>query len=130
MSASQDSTSEEGLTKTKAPSSDQAAPDGGFVRQKWTRFAWAGFAAAFLAFILVGTVPARIWRLGSLHIDSKSIARTWIVQLDHLPDVRFQWLVQASFVVSMLLFVIGVVVAFRLLLAQDEGIDPDRAKRA
>lgn len=106
------------------------APDVEPDRPVWKRFVWVGFAAAFLVFILVGTVPARIWRLGSLHIDSRSIARTWLVQLDHLPDVRFQWLVQATFVVSLLVFVIGVVVAFQLLLNPDQGTDPDQAKRA
>jgi hypothetical protein len=127
MSESQANTNGEG--RAGLALQEPVAPARENIPSRWPRYVWAGFAAAFLVFLLVGTVPARIWRLGALHVDTKSIARTWMVQLDHLPDVRFQGLVQASFVVSLLVFVIGVVVAFRLLLAPDDVTTSDQAKR-
>ena len=128
MSESQDTTN--GMERAGVTPGEPVAPAGDGTPSRWLRYLWAGFATAFLVFLLVGTVPARIWRLGALHVDTKSIARTWMVQLDHLPDVRFQGLVQASVVVSLLVFVIGVMVAFRLLLAPDHLTTPDQAKRA
>ena len=74
---------------------------------------------AFLAFLLVGSVPARIWRLGTLHVDTKSIAGTWAAELRNLPDQFPGWLTQSLFAGSIIIFVVGVVIGFHFLLAPD-----------
>ncbi|HYI24072.1 MAG TPA: hypothetical protein VD767_01565 [Thermomicrobiales bacterium] len=102
---------------------DQPADAAGATNQhQWRRasnLVWLGVSLAFLAFIFFGSVPARTWQLGSLHIDSKSIAGIWAVQVDRLPDQFPDWFIVPLFVGAMVVFVAGVVYGFRLLLVPD-----------
>lgn len=78
---------------------------------------WAVLSLAFLGYSAFGSVGARIWRFGQLHVESRSIASTWRVQGEHLPDVSPQWLIEFVFYGSIVVFVICVVAGMRLLLA-------------
>ncbi len=91
---------------------------------------WAALSIAFVAYLAFGSVGARIWRFGQLQVESRSIATIWRVQGRNLPDVGHQWLIEAAFYGAILVFVVGVIVGMRLLLAespQDQpSIDEDR----
>ncbi len=78
--------------------------------------AWLVVSILFLAFLVAGSVPARIWRLGSLYVESKTIAGVWAAQLRHLPDQFPDWFMKSLFAGSLGVFVIAVLVGFRLLL--------------
>ncbi|MEJ7900534.1 MAG: hypothetical protein WKF63_01740 [Thermomicrobiales bacterium] len=77
---------------------------------------WAILSLAFVAFLVFGSVDARIWRFGQLHIESKSILRIWQVQGQSLPDVTHGWMLQFLFHGSSLVFVVCVILAMRYLL--------------
>jgi len=86
---------------------------------------WAILSVAFLGYLAFGSVNARIWRItqvgGSsrweLEVDSKSIAGIWDVQGQELPDVAYQWMLQAVFYGAIAVFVVCVIAGMRLLLA-------------
>ncbi len=92
---------------------------------------WAVLSIAFVGFLAFGSVDARIWRFGELHIESKSIRRVWQVQAQSLPDVSNAWALQAVFDGSIAMFVGCVILGMRYLLieASDETTAevPDRS---
>ena len=92
---------------------------------------WGVVSLAFVAYLAFGTVGARIWRFGQLHVESKSILRTWQIQGQNLPDVSNGWMLQVLFYGSALVFVACVILGLRYLLAEsgDEasGGVPDRS---
>lgn len=92
---------------------------------------WAVLSIAFVGFLAFGTVNARIWRFGELHVESKSIRQVWQVQAQSLPDVSNGWMLQAVFYGSIAVFVGCVILGMRYLLieANDEtsAIAPDRS---
>lgn len=85
---------------------------------------WGLSSVAFVAFLLLGSVPARIWQIvgfGSLarwelFVHWKPITRIWKIQADTLPDVPQQWLLQGIFYGCLLLFVAGSIWAARMLI--------------
>jgi hypothetical protein len=79
---------------------------------------WVLLSVAFIAFLLFGSVNARIWRFGRLRIESKSIAEIWKIQADNLPDLTSGWIMQVVFLGSMLVFVACVIIGMRYLLEQ------------
>ena len=91
---------------------------------RWWRhgqvIAWMVVSLAFVVYLLAGSVPARIWRVGTLHVDSKSIAGIWAAELRNLPDQFPGWLMQSLFAGSIIVFVVGVVVGFHFLLTPDQ----------
>ncbi len=91
---------------------------------------WATLSLAFVGYLAFGSVGARIWRFGRLHVESRSIAATWRVQGRSLPDVAHQWLIETVFYGAILIFVVGVIVGMRLLLAEPANdftpVDSDR----
>jgi hypothetical protein len=96
------------------------------------RVVWGVLSLAFVAFLFLGSVDARIWKIvgfGSLarwelQVESKSIARIWRIQGQSLPDVSSQWMLQALFYGSIVIFVAGVILGMHLLLqeAADETV--------
>jgi hypothetical protein len=84
---------------------------------------WALLSLAFLAFLSFGTVPTRIWRFNELQVEWKPVRRIWQVQFDSLPQVEHQWLINGVFLVSIVLFVIGVITGIWLLLARSPVAD-------
>jgi hypothetical protein len=100
------------------------APETATSALRWWRqgsvIAWAVISAAFVLFLLLGSVQARIWRLGTLHIDSKTITGTWAAEMRNLPDQFPGWLMQSLVAGSLIVFVVGVVIGFRLLLTPDQ----------
>jgi len=77
---------------------------------------WLVLGIAFLAFLAIGDVPARVWRTGKLHVEWKPVRRIWEVQIGDLPQVHYQFLMDGAFIGSLIVFVVGVLVAIRLLL--------------
>jgi hypothetical protein len=73
---------------------------------------------AFVAFLLFGSVDARIWRFGRLRIESKSISRIWEIQADNLPALTADWFIQTVFYGSIAVFVACVIIGMRFLLDQ------------
>jgi len=92
---------------------------------------WGVVSLAFVAWLAFGSVGARIWRFNQLHVESKSILRTWQIQGQNLPDVSNGWMLQVLFYGSALVFVACVILGLRYLLAEsgDEasGGVPDRS---
>ncbi len=92
---------------------------------------WCVLSLAFVGFLAFGSVDARIWRFGQLHIESKSIRRVWQVQAQSLPEVSNGWMLQALFYGSVIVFVGCVILGMRYLLmeATEEVpfIEPDRS---
>lgn len=81
---------------------------------------WALLSLAFVTYLALGSVDARIWRFGELHIESKSILRVWQVQGQLLPDVSNGWLLQLLFYGSALVFVACVILGMRYLLLEPD----------
>ena len=77
---------------------------------------WTILSLAVVTFLVFGSVDARIWRFGQLHIESKSILQIWRVQGRSLPDVTNGWMLQILFHGSALVFVVCVILAMRYLL--------------
>ena len=91
---------------------------------------WAVLSLAFVAFLALGSVDARIWRLGQLEIESKSILRIWQVQGRSLPDVSNEWMLQVLFHSSAIVFVGCVILGMRHLLleaGQESPAAPERS---
>jgi len=89
---------------------------------------WAGLSVAFLLYLAFGTVDARIWRFNQLHVESRSIRRIWQVQAGSLDEISSDWLLQALFYGSLLVFVACVILGMKYLLAAapDETVDASR----
>lgn len=85
---------------------------------------WTILSLALVAFLAFGSVDARIWRFGRLHVESKSIATIWRIQGDSLPQVSRQWMMETLFYGSIVVFVVCVVLGMRLLIdeARNERI--------
>lgn len=79
---------------------------------------WALLSLAFLGYLAFGSVGARIWRFGQLQVESRSIASTWRVQGQNLPDVAHEWLIESIFYGAIVVFVVCVIVGMHLLLAE------------
>ena len=112
-----------GKTSEKVQSGHHLNPPANSAPRWWRQghvIAWAVISAAFVLFLLLGSVPARIWRRGTLYIDSKSIAGTWAAEMRNLPDQFPGWLIQSLFAGSLIVFVVGVVIGFRFLLSPDQ----------
>lgn len=77
---------------------------------------WAVLSLVFLTFLAFGSVDARIWRFGQLHVESKSIFRMWQVQGRSLPDVSNGWMLQVLFHGSAIVFIVCVILGMRYLL--------------
>lgn len=84
---------------------------------------WAVLSFATIAYLALGTVDARIWRFNRLRVDSKEILGIWTLQGDRLPSVTFQWILTSAYFVALVVFVIGVLAAFWLLL--DDSVTDD-----
>jgi hypothetical protein len=89
---------------------------------------WIALSAAFVAFLALGSVNARIWRFGELHVEPKAIRQIWQVQATDLNDVSNAWPLQALYYGSLLIFVAGVILGMRYLLAEspEEALDITR----
>lgn len=114
------------MDEASASDSIPPAPDSGpedepvtFDRLGQVRTAiWAGLSLAFVAFLAFGSVDARIWRFGQLHVEPKSILRMWQVQGRNLPDVSNGWMLQVLFHASAVVFVACVILGMRYLLLE------------
>ncbi len=107
--------------RTSEPTSPspRTADTGAHRRGSTIRFVvWVVLSVAFVAFLLFGSVNARIWRFGQLRIESKSIAEIWKIQADNLPNLTSGWIMQSVFIGSMLVFAACVIVGMRFLLEQ------------
>lgn len=91
---------------------------GGSARVPIRLIVWVVLSIAFIGYLAFGTVGARIWRFGQLQVESRSIASTWRVQGQNLPDVSQPWLIESVFYGAIGVFVAGVIVGMRLLLAE------------
>jgi hypothetical protein len=91
---------------------------------------WAVLSLAFVAFLAFGSVDARIWRLGQLEVESKSIFRIWQVQGRSLPDVSNGWMLQVLFHGSAIVFVGCVVLGMRYLLLESGQESPAAPERS
>jgi hypothetical protein len=96
------------------PANDSATAGSGRVRLAL----WAILSIAFFAYIAFGSVNARIWRLGELEVESRSIVRIWRIQGQELPDATYQWMIQGVFYGAIAVFVVCVIAGMRLLLAE------------
>jgi hypothetical protein len=75
---------------------------------------------AFLAYVAFGTVEARIWRLGRLNFEDRSIIHVWGYFGDRLPDLPASGLISALYWASLAVMVLGTVIGLWLFLATDD----------
>jgi hypothetical protein len=75
---------------------------------------------AFLAFVAFGTVETRIWRLGRLNFEDRSITHVWGYFGDRLPDLHASGLISALYWVSLAVMVLGTVIGLWLFLGTDD----------
>jgi hypothetical protein len=75
---------------------------------------------AFLAFIVFGTVEARIWRLGRLNFEDRPITHVWAYFGARLPDLPASGLISALYWVSLAVMVLGTVMGLWLFLGTDD----------
>lgn len=109
---------------------DRAGPVGPDRGRRVRTAIWAVLSVAFVAFLAGGSVDARIWRLGQLEVESKSILRIWQVQGRSLPDVSNGWLIQVLFHGSAIVFVGCVVLGMRYLLVEAGEESPSVPERS
>lgn len=94
---------------------------------------WATLSIGLLAYVAFGSTPAYIWRFGRKHEELKSILRTWTIEVNNLPRVGHQWLLNGAFYAALIVFLLGAIAGFWLLLGarndQELTNDPTLAPR-
>lgn len=80
--------------------------------------AWALISAGLLAFITVGSVDTRVWRFGRLRVEPRSVLGIWEYQVDNLPRVAHQWVLDGLVVGAIVVFLLGVCAAVWLLICE------------
>jgi amino acid transporter len=71
---------------------------------------------AFLVFLAIGSVEARIWRFGRLYFEDRAVRDVWAYMGGHLPDMPGQPVIAALFWISVVVMVLGTVAGLWLFL--------------
>ncbi len=82
--------------------------------------AWGLLSLLWIGFLALGQVNARFWVLGQFNTDFKPIRSIWRIELGSLPGGDSAWMIQGLVLTSIVVFVVGVIVALYLLLVADE----------
>ena len=80
---------------------------------------------AFLGYLAIGSVEARIWRFNRLYFEDRTVREVWAYMGDHLPAMPGQPIVTALFWISVAVMVITTIAGLWLFLIP---ADEDPAK--
>lgn len=80
-------------------------------------------SVAFLAYIAIGTIEARIWRFGRLNFEDRTIRHVWGYFGDRLPELPGQAFISGLYWAALAVMVIGTVLGLWLFLGTPDD-DP------
>lgn len=97
----------------------------GVTRHPALRFGvWLVLSAAFLGFVVFGSVDARIWRSGQLYFQERGVAHVWGYFGRHLPELPAQSFITVIYYLSVAVMIGGSVLGLWMFLQQDDT-EPD-----
>jgi hypothetical protein len=82
---------------------------------------WALCSIALLAYVALGSVPTYIWRFGRLYEETKPVLGIWTIEVNNLPQVSHQWILNSTFYAALIVFLFGAVVGLWFLLGATEN---------
>jgi hypothetical protein len=82
---------------------------------------WALCSCALLAFVMLGSVPTYVWRFGRLYEESRPVLGIWTIEMNDLPRVSQQWILDGAFNVALIVFLLGAIAGLWFLLGATEG---------
>lgn len=77
---------------------------------------WALASMGLLAYVILGSTPAYIWRFNRQHREFKSVLGTWTIKANNLPQVSQQWILEVAFYAALIVFLLGAIVGLWFLL--------------
>jgi hypothetical protein len=77
-------------------------------------------SVAFLLYLAIGSVEARIWRFGRLNFEDRDVRHVWSYFGDHLPDMPGQSVISALYWISLGVMVIGTILGLWLFLGTED----------
>lgn len=85
---------------------------------------WALASMGLLAYVVLGSTPAYIWRFNRQHREFKSVLGTWTIEANNLPQVSQQWFLEAAFYAALIVFLLGAIVGLWFLLQPSDDAPP------
>lgn len=92
-------------------------------RLSFSRLLFGIAALAFLAYLAIGSIEARIWRFGRIYFEDRSVREVWAYFGDRLPDMPGQPVISALYWISLAVMVVGSIVGLWLFLGSEDD-DP------
>jgi hypothetical protein len=88
--------------------------------------AWALLTGAFLVYLAVGSMPVHAFRVSILNRriadpHTESVLRVWRVQVNRLPELGSDALLEATFLGAIVLFLVGTAAALWFALVPSEA---------
>lgn len=77
-------------------------------------------AIGFLAYLLIGSVEARIWRFGRLYFEDRDVREVWSYFGGHLPQLPGQPVITALYWIALAVMVLGTVAGLWLFLGTED----------
>lgn len=82
---------------------------------------WALCSIALLAFVALGSVPTYVWRFGRLYEEARPVLGIWTIEVNNLPQVSHQWVLNGAFYLALIVFLMGAIGGLWLLLGATEN---------
>lgn len=92
-------------------------------RLSFSRLLFGIAALAFLVYLAIGSIEARIWRFGRIYFEDRSVREVWAYFGDRLPDMPGQPVISALYWISLAVMVVGSIVGLWLFLGSEDD-DP------